>query len=456
MVPNNDVQVAPKLSRDVIRKNVLLMSMCFSLNHACVTTVIALASTELGDTLGGVSVGVLYLMYTLMAMVGATGIVEELGTKRALVTGAWAYCFYVGSFLLAIIWQNGEWFFCMAGSLLGGAAAGWLWTAQGAYFSVAVELHVDATEREERKELLPKNAAEITEEKTKVSAQLAGLFSMCYLGCEVGVKILAFGVLLAPGGSTFLFVVLTLIACVSSGGLSYIVQLESKTSVEGGKPAWHASFGAMELLFSDRKMILLYPAEMAYGFVIAFLNYYAASKILDEYLSEASIPLLGSLISLVAAAASMPFSSAAIMYGKAPLMVGGLLALLLDMLLFTFLSDHTLGNWAILVPMYTVYGLARAVFEGQNKAILQDFFPHQGAAWSANYILSSGIASGVGFILFPHLSKLAITTICSGTSFLGILGFVLAQRLYAQRVAEIIQEVETKVKPIVVGTGVSP
>ncbi|KAK3268319.1 hypothetical protein CYMTET_23170 [Cymbomonas tetramitiformis] len=456
MVPNTDVQVAPKLSRSAIRKNVLLMSMCFSLNHACVTTVIGLASSELGDTLGGVSVGVLYLMYTLTAMVGATGIVEKVGTKRALVTGAWAYCFYVGSFLLAILWESGEWGFCMAGSLLGGTAAGWLWTAQGAYFSVAVELHVDATQRGETTELLSKNAAEIAEEKTKVSAQLAGLFSMCYLGCEVGVKILSFGVLLAPGGSTFLFVVLTIIACVSSCGLSYIVQLEPKTSVEGGKPAWHSAFGALELLFTDRKMILLYPAEMAYGFFIAFVNYYAASKILDEYLSEASIPLLGSLISLVAAAVSMPFSSAAITYGKAPLMVGGLLALLLDMIVFTFLSDHTLGNWAILVPMYTVYGLARAVFEGQNKAILQDFFPQQGAAWSANFILSSGIAGGLGFILFPYLSKLAITTICSGTSFLGILGFILAQRLYEHEVAENLQKADFKGKSIVTGTGDAP
>ena len=87
-----------------IRNSFWVMTFCFSTNHACVTTVLALASTELGSSLGGYSNGTLYLCYTLSALVGATGVVQTLGQKGALVSGAFAYCVYVSSFLVAIIW----------------------------------------------------------------------------------------------------------------------------------------------------------------------------------------------------------------------------------------------------------------------------------------------------------------------------------------------------------------
>jgi hypothetical protein len=41
-----------------------LMAVCFSLNHACVTTVLSLASSELGTELAGYTSGTLYLCYT--------------------------------------------------------------------------------------------------------------------------------------------------------------------------------------------------------------------------------------------------------------------------------------------------------------------------------------------------------------------------------------------------------
>ena len=92
------------MSPNAVYNSFILMSCCFSINHACVTTVLGLASTELGSRLGGYSSGTLYVCYTLCALLGATWIVGALGQKRALVLGTAAYCVYVSSFLVGLVW----------------------------------------------------------------------------------------------------------------------------------------------------------------------------------------------------------------------------------------------------------------------------------------------------------------------------------------------------------------
>ena len=71
--------------------NFCWMSLCFSLNHGCVTSCLALASAQLGPALGGYSSAILYLFYTTTALLVAPAIVRTLGPKGSLDYGLLLY-----------------------------------------------------------------------------------------------------------------------------------------------------------------------------------------------------------------------------------------------------------------------------------------------------------------------------------------------------------------------------
>ena len=120
------------------------MSICFSLNHGCTTALIPLASVEFGTQLGGDSLGVLYILYTLTAMSCATVLVGGLGPKWSLVAGLAAFCVYVASYLVAYAVPSLMWTAAMFGASIGGFAAGSLWTAQGSYFTACAVAYAES------------------------------------------------------------------------------------------------------------------------------------------------------------------------------------------------------------------------------------------------------------------------------------------------------------------------
>ena len=110
--------------------NFVAMTLCFSINHGTVTALLALASANLGDSLGGYQSGVLYVTYTLSALTVAACIVNATGSKWGLFTSLLLYVAYVASFLAANMQPSVKWYAALGGSAVGGFAAGWLWTAQ--------------------------------------------------------------------------------------------------------------------------------------------------------------------------------------------------------------------------------------------------------------------------------------------------------------------------------------
>jgi hypothetical protein len=97
---------------------------------------------------GGDSSGVLYVLYTMSALTVAAGLVQRTGAKMALAIGLALYCFYTGSFLVASEAPSAEWYAAITGSTVGGFAAGWLWTAQGAFFARTAQLYAQASNQD--------------------------------------------------------------------------------------------------------------------------------------------------------------------------------------------------------------------------------------------------------------------------------------------------------------------
>ena len=106
-----------------------MLAAAFSLNHGCVTALVALAASELGSSLGNTTLFILYAFYTLSAAFLSNGLVARAGAKRTLVLSLGAYCAYVASYAVAFFTPMNR--IVIGRAAVGGVAAGCLWPAQG-------------------------------------------------------------------------------------------------------------------------------------------------------------------------------------------------------------------------------------------------------------------------------------------------------------------------------------
>lgn len=215
--------------------NFILMSTCFSINHGAVVTVIALATAHLGPLLGAFDLAFFNSMYVFTGLVLQSVVVHALGLKKGLFAGCALYCMYVLSFLLAMLMEpgtTGQWRVAIGGALLGGFGAGFLWSAQGAYFTLNAEQY----------------AAVSGEPKEAVTGRLSGIFAFCYLSIEVCMKLLASAVMSSPAGieaEEAIFTIFTVLAGLSAIGMVWIKDMSAHpadpgatllTELEGGRP----------------------------------------------------------------------------------------------------------------------------------------------------------------------------------------------------------------------------
>lgn len=131
--------------------NWVLMSVAFSVNHATVTAMVSLASQNLQD-LGNLQNALLYLFYTLTALFASKSIVGATGAKGGIILGLGMYICYVASFIIADSVPSIKRPAAIIGGSLGGIAAGFLWTAQFAYFGENANLYAEVRSTESPKQ----------------------------------------------------------------------------------------------------------------------------------------------------------------------------------------------------------------------------------------------------------------------------------------------------------------
>jgi hypothetical protein len=121
-------------SRRTIMVKFVIFSVSFSLNHACVTGVLSYAQVFF-PIIAQVSIATLYGVFTGTALLLATIVVEWATYKYALFFSLVLYSLYVTSYAVGGAFMGGyEVPVIMTGAVVGGLAAGFLWTAQGPYF----------------------------------------------------------------------------------------------------------------------------------------------------------------------------------------------------------------------------------------------------------------------------------------------------------------------------------
>jgi MFS family permease len=374
--------------------NFILMSILFSANHGCVVACLSLATARLGSV-GAWQSGMLYLTYTGSAIFGATYFVKKLGARNALVTGMSFYCVYVACFWLAVTWQAVEGPAALIGAAIGGVGAGFLWTAQGVYFSRAAEEH----------------AIQLGQPVTDSTAYLAGIFAFIYLAAEVGLRAMS-SVLLQLGGFQWstIFGIYSLVTVVSTAGMRFVHNYADVPSTGGQEvSAWYKLTAAWQLLRNDTKM------KYMIGMNAVFLNSYVNGEVVRVVLNDDSskyIGLLTAWLSAVAAVMSLVFGRVTQTIGKGPILIFGALCFFAVVLPFLVVPNVERWGWFPLVVVYALHGTGRATFEGTLKATFADYFPYEKEGAFANIILQNGLSSAIGYVLTFSLLCSEPTSYC--------------------------------------------
>lgn len=445
--------------------NFVVMALCFSVNHGTVGALINLSTALLGTGLGSINLGTLYVMYLLTALTLATAIIGTFGAKGGLLAGTGGYCMYVVSFALAAQVaaipptddeliadpkscaaagaampgpgpeSGASWCTytppdinrtetnythtddpghceCLAttlvktisvvGAAFGGIAAGFLWTAQGAYFARNAELYAEAGGRI--------FGSDVKEEVT--TARATGLFSSIfaafYLSFEVLMKLLSS---VLPGPVQLPFYALT--AVISAAGLVAIRALPP--AVPRAPKPWLQKIGTTSSLISNYRPIQwLAPTEMVFGFSAALMNSWVNGELVScekGCVGKEYIGYFGTLTAVTAALASSfagwytSQNEGGLFRGKTPMMLGGNGAFgVLGLLVLALPVTSFYGSFALLIPLYFLQGLGRGIFESTNKAVIADYCPgDRSEAGFASFVIFSASASIIMFFIIPAL-----------------------------------------------------
>jgi len=303
----------------------------------------------------------------------------------------------------------------LLGAAIGGLGAGFLWTAQGAYFARAAEEH----------------ARKLQAQSSSSSSKLAGIFSFVYLALEVALRLLSTLLLSVGWHWSTVFATYALVATASTIGMFFVRSFDDDdiepqqpnpgagseetdpTTVPATPEVWHhKATAAVRLLMEDPKMKYMVGFNAIFGLASSFLNSYVNAEVVpvvfsghnhdnDDAGGSRHIGVLTAWVSVVAAAMSLVFSNGRLSdkVGKGLILVVGTLCFLFVAVPFLFVPDVRGWNRTLLVAVYTSHGVGRATFEGTLKATFADYFPQEKEGAFANIILQNGLSSAIGYVL---------------------------------------------------------
>jgi len=396
----------------------MLMAGCFAVNHGVVTTPLAVATSTLGMNVAAVGNGLLYVFTLFSSLLLGAPATASLGPKNSLSLGMLLYTVYAAGFGVSASLADGstaQWTIFTLGSACGGVAAGILWTAQGSFFAGTATRLAEAS----------------GSSREAATSNLATSFASLYLGFEVASK-LAFSALRALGLDVWVIG-----ALYTSLGAAALLSMERVHDV--GSPGTRepkAKLAAAVSLWSDPVIWLLAPTNLAFSFSSAYMNGYVNGTYATQELGGVLVGFLSAMTALAGAVLVQAYRPLGDSAGKGPVVTLGAISLFcIPLLSFTLSCCNGWGWW--LLSLYLLQGSGRAVYESTNRAIFSDFFPGEKTEGAfANCMLQSSAAFAACFFLQTSLSGQQLETIIVGLTLLAPVGYVLAQQLRSERLAQ--------------------
>jgi len=473
------------------------MAVFFSINHGCILAVLSISNLLLGQEQGSYQSGSLYVTYTVTALVLSPGLLDLLGARKALIWAAALYSIYVISFPIALVIPKSmsalETIVALIGGIVGGFAAGFLWSAQGTYFAMNAKNY----------------AYQHNVTLSEANSLFASIFAFVFLALEVTLKLLPVALTELSHIKLYIWgdsnhpvsvqdlVIASLYSVLAVASVFGLATINELVDEQADAEATITTPNAVELLEDDKatsllsshapkpmlrfekaaaaitlwakhpSVLLLAPIQITFGVSASLLYNEVTFKVVKYKFGDNNVvigSLLSALIAFIAAVLQVPFKHLAVKLGKPPLMITCIFAfVLLAALVLAFpippapsppappgllppsapppADSHsegvTLGNLGLLLSCYVLQGIGRAGYEGTNKALYADFFPNDSTAAFSNIILANGLSSAVSFFVFPSLDKTTIATIalvCSSTT---VVCYLLAEYIHRAQVARV-------------------
>ena len=381
-----------------IVKNFFVMSILFGANHGTIVSCVSLATARLGS-IGALEAGIMYLFYTLSALLGASYVVRRIGSRNAMIFGMSFYCIYIACFAATIAPPEVQHAatstraapdlrsVALVGSAFGGIGVGILWVGQGAYFVQAATSH----------------AAVMSQDVTVSTPYLAGIFGFVLLSFEALLRALS-SVLIFFLSWRAIFGIYSAISIVTTIVMSLaVVSYPDQEDSKLHSSVFNKLTGALQLLATDRKMKHMIGVNLLFGFGGAFMNSYINGQVVPSALADFDSHFIGVLTSWTALVAGLLSLATAMSSRKGPVMMAGVACFFF--IAFSFLVQPEASLWNIygLVTIFTLQGIGRAAFESTLKAVFADFFPSDSVGAFSNLILQNGIASSLGYVLTYRL-----------------------------------------------------
>jgi len=425
------VDSARYYSVNSLTKNFYATSLAFSLNMGCATCCVTYATSMLGNSLGAVSSGLLFALYAVSSFLLSKPVVTMIGPKNGLICGVIGQTIYIfGFFISAMVCRfvpSVAWTVSVLSSGVGGVAGGLLWTSQGVYFSKHAHLFALST----------------SQETEKVTTDFSAVFAVVLLTSEMLAKALS-SLLFFVFGAWGMHAVVGFFTVAA--GVSCIIIARINSLDEAG--TWDFSYASVSrdvgavarLVWVDSRVAMLLPMQMAFGYSAGYVPYYFFGTIATEStgLGTGAVGLLSALVVLSGALAAIPTAYAANLFGKARVItVGALCITAVSWPLFLFTNER-LGQPLIMLCLLTCYGVGRGVWEVINKAVLVEFFGQDdatdkvAAAFSAASF-ANGYASGMGFLIFPYLTRLQMAGLGVLGTLFSLLTYLFSFRLQKRR-----------------------
>jgi hypothetical protein len=412
----SDSPIAEVHSQKIYFWNFLKFCISFSMAHASVNAVLANASSLLGSELGSYGNFMLYIWYSFSNVFVAKSVLGRLGPKWTVFAGMTGMLAYVGSFLAALLTpETLAWPLFLIGASIGGIGAGLLWVGQGMYFSRSANAHIRAN----------------PDEVSSAYSDFAGFFAVCYLGIEMIVQLFALFVYVFDLSHTawlsIVFGAYTLFAFVGLGFVVQVIDLgaedgppDDNPSLITAPPADTQGLGWFRLglrvfkqMWTNRKEALIIPFQLSFGLSAGFINFYVNKSIVAEHHGAGYVGLMMAIATFTSAVAAYPISNLSNYLGSSWVaIVVGCLCFALQGLLILVLPTETSSLISFLVVYYIIHGVAKCVWEGQNKAVILDYFAtgEERENVFAAITFTSGISGAFGFGFYQYMSK---TSLCS-------------------------------------------
>lgn len=271
-----------------------------------------------------------------------------------------------------------------------------------------------------------------------VNSKFAGIFAASYLGLECVTKLLATVVFVADEAKapSIIFTIYTIIAFAASFGMTRIDDLNEHGSWSFDfEVIWVNVAATGNLLFSDVRLALMIPFQVAFGLASSFVPFYVFGTVISDSddLGGTYIGVLGSVVVLTGAVTAIPAAWAAERFGKQVVMTCGGMGLVCAGLSFLFLDNDQIGTWPVIIPYLIIYGIGRGTWENTNKAVIADFFasnPSTNTAAFAGISFTSGLAGAVGYFLFPNISRDAIACVVTAFGGIAIISYYFAHHAH--------------------------